>query len=229
MSTDNPVDPAVARVLDHRQHPTTDASSAADDDDADALIAALEEEGSDDGGAAGLRERRVAQLARELAREKEELSRGSGGEVVTVSEEREVLEGTTGTKRCVVHFFKPEFGRCKVMDGRLEALAPKHLDTRFLRINVEHAPFLVTRLKVQVLPCVISFVDGISVDRIIGFEGLGLFGDDRFSTRDLEARLLKSGVLVRAKIAEDYDDGLLGGGSRRKKAVEEEEDDDDWD
>lgn len=46
-----------------------------------------------------------------------------------------------------------------------QALAPKHLNTLFLRTSVENAPFLVNRLGVKVLPCVISFVGGNAVDR----------------------------------------------------------------
>lgn len=60
----------------------------------------------------------------------------------------------------------------------------------------------MTKLKVQVLPCVIAFVDGVSVDRIIGFEGLG-YTSDSFTTKDLEARLLSSGVVQRAKTSQD--------------------------
>ena len=102
-------------------------------------------------------------------------------------------------------------------------LAPKHFDTRFLKISVENAPFLVTKLKVKVLPCVISFVDGLGVDRIIGFEGLG--HGDSFATKDLETRLLQSGVLVRSKVESSTGFGVNASASRR----EEEDDDDDWD
>src|ERR1700761_1001639 len=80
-----------------------------------------------------------------------------------------------------------------------KVLTTKHFDIRFLKISVENAPFLVTKLNVRVLPCVISFVDGISVDRIVGFEGLGT--GDKFTTKDLEQRLLQSGVLVRQKMS----------------------------
>lgn len=58
---------------------------------------------------------------------------------------------------------------------------------------------MVTKLKVQVLPCVIAFVNSVGQDRIIGFEGLGQ--GDKFTTIDLEARLLRAGVLTRAKIS----------------------------
>ena len=48
---------------------------------------------------------------------------------------------------------------------RIQTLAKRHFDTKFTKISVEKAPFLVEKLKIQVLPCVISFVNGISADR----------------------------------------------------------------
>lgn len=63
---------------------------------------------------------------------------------------------------------------------------------RFARIDVEGAPFLADRLKIQMLPCVIIFKDGIAIDRIVGFDELG--GDDTFTTAALEKRLKHSTV-----------------------------------
>jgi thioredoxin-like negative regulator of GroEL len=103
-------------------------------------------------------------------------------------------------------------------------LAKKHFDTRFLKLNVENGPFLVTKLKIQVLPCVLAFVDGVSVDRIVGFEGLG-YTPDNFTTKDLEARLLSSGVIQRAKATEDAG-GVKWGVKAAKK---EDSDDEEWD
>lgn len=90
-------------------------------------------------------------------------------------------------------------------------------------MNVENAPFLVTKLKVQVLPCVLAFVNGVSVDRIVGFEGLG-YTQDTFTTKDLETRLLGSGVIQRAKTTKDA--GVRFGYKAPKK---EDSDDEDWD
>lgn len=91
-------------------------------------------------------------------------------------------------------------------------------------MNVENAPFLVTKLKVQVLPCVLAFVNGVSADRIVGFEGLG-YTQDTFTTKDLEARLLNSGVIQRAKATEDA--GVRWTSKAAKK--DDSEDDDEWD
>jgi hypothetical protein len=82
----------------------------------------------------------------------------------------------------------------------------------------------VTKLKVQVLPCVIAFVDGIGIDRIVGFEGLG--HGDNFTPKDLEARLLQAGVLVRAKTTKD-DEWRRIQFAKKKEAQENE--DDGWD
>jgi hypothetical protein len=82
---------------------------------------------------------------------------------------------------------------------------------------------LVAKLKVQVLPCVIAFVDGIGVDRIIGFEGFGQ--GDSFTTNDLESRLLQAGVLVRAKTT-NQDIGFQR--AKGKAQHHKEEDNDDW-
>jgi thioredoxin-like negative regulator of GroEL len=105
-------------------------------------------------------------------------------------------------------------------------LAKKHFDTRFLKMNVENAPFLVTKLKVQVLPCVLAFVNGVSVDRIVGFEGLG-YTQDTFTTKDLEARLLSAGVVQRAKATMDAGIGSFGGREAERK--DDSDDEDDWD
>jgi len=91
-------------------------------------------------------------------------------------------------------------------------------------MNVENAPFLVTKLKVQVLPCVLTFINGQAVDRIVGFQGLG-YTPDTFTTQDLEARLLSSGVIQRAKAIGDAGSASFNS----KVSRQEESDDDEWD
>ena len=53
--------------------------------------------------------------------------------------------------------------------------------------------FLVVKLGVKVLPCVLCFIDGIVIDRVVGFDDLG--NQDTFQTEVLERRLLKAGVI----------------------------------
>lgn len=82
----------------------------------------------------------------------------------------------------------------------LAAQAPKHVHTKFIHMDAEKAPFFVGKLKVRVLPTLISFIDGVAVDRITGMEGLG---GDEFPTSRLRNRLRVSGVLKKPGEADD--------------------------
>ncbi|TKX24246.1 hypothetical protein C1H76_3549 [Elsinoe australis] len=205
------IDAKVASLVD--KHPE------ADSDDEDALIAALEED--DTSALANFREQRLQQLHSEFSRAKAQRDSGFGT-YEEIKDEKAILDITTSTKLSVIHFMKPDFTRCRIMDQKLEILAPKHFDTRFASINVENAPFLVAKLKIQVLPCVIAFVNAVAVDRIIGFEGIGARADS-FTAQELERRLLRTGVLLRSKITTEDE------GRRAKKTVQEDDEDyDDW-
>jgi len=86
---------------------------------------------------------------------------------------------------CIIHFYHNNFRRCAIMDKHMavriflyycltsdsnhiiQALAPKYFNTRFLRVFVENVPFLVEKLGLKVLPCVVSFIKGVSKDRYV--------------------------------------------------------------
>lgn len=209
------LDPRVAEVLDKQR-------SGHDDEDEDALIAELEAD--DDTALNAMREKRLEQLHAEVSRAKL-MKETAHGTYMEIKNEEDVMSITTSTKLCIVHFMKPDFNRCRIMDDRLRVLAEKHFDTRFVSINVDNAPFLVVKLNIKVLPCVIAFKDGVGVDRIIGFEGVG-YRPDSITVSELETRLLQSGVLVRAKMTEDDDRRRV---QRERERAEDEVVDDDWD
>lgn len=104
------LDSKVAAVVDNA------TKNNHDSDDEDALIAALEE---DDSELDAFREQRLQQLHAEYNRAKQ-LKASDHGTYAEIKDEKVLLDLTTSTKKCVVHFFKPDFGRCRVMDGHLE-------------------------------------------------------------------------------------------------------------
>lgn len=142
-----------------------------DDEDYDWL---LDEDGNDtaeDSILEVLRERRLAELKKEVDKKAEDLARGHG-QVRTISQD-EFLPECTGTSEWVaVHFFHNEFQRCAVMDHHFKIVAVKHTECKFLRIDAEKAPFFVHKLQVKTLPTVLLFRFGNVVDRLIGFEDL---------------------------------------------------------
>ncbi|KAL5121739.1 hypothetical protein ACEQ8H_000426 [Pleosporales sp. CAS-2024a] len=205
------LDPKVAAVIDR--------ATRADDSDEDALMASLE----DDAALDGFREQRLQQLHAEFDKARR-LKANEHGTYQEIKDEKVLMDITTSTKLCVVHFFKPDFNRCRIMDTHLEALAPFHYEARILKINVDNCPFLVTKLGIKVLPCVLAFIDGVGVDRIVGFEGLGT-SPENFATRHLEARLIRSEVFARNKVTEEDERQRL---QKTKSRREDEDEDEDW-
>jgi len=149
-----------------------------------------------------LHSERLAQLQQE-AEKRQEMQRKGHGEYQTI-EEGDFLEAVTKTHLTVVHFFHLDFERCKIMDKHLAELCKKYFETRFVRISAQDAPFFSVKLKVKMLPCVILFVNGVAVDRVVGFDELG--ATDHWETAVLERRLLKAGVIKqRVRGADDSD------------------------
>uniref|UniRef100_A0A7N0SX47 Thioredoxin domain-containing protein n=1 Tax=Kalanchoe fedtschenkoi TaxID=63787 RepID=A0A7N0SX47_KALFE len=124
-------------------------------------------------------------------------------------EYREITEGdflgeVTGSEFVICHFYHREFYRCKIMDKHLKTLASKHVDTKFVKLDAENAPFFVTKLGIKTLPCVVLFRKGVAIDRVVGFQELG--NKDDFTTRSLEILLTKKGIISEKKKDEDEED-----------------------
>lgn len=141
---------------------------------------------------ARIKARRMAELRKafENAQSKKQLGHGDYVEIA----QDEFLPNVTKSPFVVCHFYHREFERCKIIDKHLDILSKKHFDCKFIRIDAEKSHFFVQKLGIRVLPCVVCFVDGVSVDRIIGFEDFA--GKDDFSTKTFEIRLWKSGCIV---------------------------------
>ncbi|GAB4835501.1 Thioredoxin domain-containing protein plp3b, variant 2 [Ancistrocladus abbreviatus] len=142
---------------------------------------------------------RTAALKKE-AEKRQALKKQGHGEYREITE-GDFLAEVTRSELVVCHFYHKEFYRCKIMDKHLRSLAPKYIDTKFIKLDAENAPFFVAKLAVKTLPCVILFRKGIAVDRLIGFQDIG--GKDDFSTRSLENLLIKKGIIAEKKNDDD--------------------------
>jgi hypothetical protein len=104
------IDHKVAALVD-RAPP--DGSHASDEND---LFDELEK---DDSALDAFREQRMQQLHEELSRAKYMRSQDYG-KYLEVTDEKQLMDITTSTKYCVVHFFHPDFRRCGIMSTHLE-------------------------------------------------------------------------------------------------------------
>jgi len=236
--------------------PRVQNSSIADneEDDTDAILAELEAEADDTTTA------EYQQRLSELQATAQNPSTSGSSRLpatttrqdfyVTLKSDDETLRFTTEHERAVVHFRHPDFARCATMDTHLDRIAQRHSlgeaggeEVAFGTIDVTHAPFVVEKLGVRVLPCVIGFAKGIAKGKVVGFEGICWNGRERDVkvSRALEERMFDWGLLRKKLLtdegeSDEDDDDFDEVNSRRsirrgikgsKQKVTDE--DDDWD
>ncbi|XP_029460643.1 thioredoxin domain-containing protein 9 [Rhinatrema bivittatum] len=133
-----------------------------------------------------LKERRLEALKKAQQQKQEWLSKGHG-EYREIPSERDFFQEAKESKNVVCHFYRDSTFRCKILDKHLVALAKKHVETKFLKLNAEKAPFLCERLRIKVIPTLALVKDGKTKDYVVGFSDLG--STDDFTTETLEWRL----------------------------------------
>jgi thiol-disulfide isomerase/thioredoxin len=72
----------------------------------------------------------------------------AGGGVLRDIEEAQFLQEVTSGKWALVSFFHNNFTRCNILHEHLQMLAPKYPAIKFLKLDVEKAPFFVSKLNV---------------------------------------------------------------------------------
>jgi hypothetical protein len=181
---------------------TIDSAWQARPEEEDAKSEASEDPDQDNSLAA-LRAARIAEMKKKMAARDEMKTKGHGEfeEIV----ETEFLKKVTGSNLVVCHFYHKEFERCKIMDMHLGKMARRCFGTKFMKLNVEKAPFFVDKLKIRTIPTLVFFQDGIAKHHMMGFEEVG--GSDEFTTAKL-ARLCYMHEVVEEHFDSDDEDFL---------------------
>jgi chromatin remodeling complex protein RSC6 len=58
----------------------------------------------------------------------------------------EFLNEMVSSRKVVCHFYHAEFTRCAVIDHHIQKLVQRHVETKFVKINAEKAPFFVSKV-----------------------------------------------------------------------------------
>ncbi|XP_052089441.1 thioredoxin domain-containing protein 9-like [Mytilus californianus] len=183
-----------------------------------------------------LRRKRMEAMKKSQKQKQDWMTQGHG-KYTEILDEKEFFEMCKKSKRVVCHFYRDSTFRCKIVDKHLEILAPKHMETKFAKINAEKCPFLVERLRIVVLPTMCVAKDGKTTDYIVGFDEMG--GKDDFPTEMLEWRLGRADVinysgdlLEPPSVASEKKTGILGHAKTSKtirgRNDDDSSDEDDW-
>lgn len=146
-----------------------------------------------------LRERRLNQMKKAQEQKNKWRAAGHGtyaaiGEGQGADSAKEFFDATKESARMVVHFHRPSTRFCDIFHAHLEKLADKHLETRFVKVNVDQvsedgavgsgAAYLVEKLGIVVMPTILIIKERKAVHHIRGFDEIG--GGEDFSTEALE-------------------------------------------
>ncbi|KAK2197869.1 bifunctional Phosducin-like/Thioredoxin-like superfamily [Babesia duncani] len=100
------------------------------------------------------------------------------------------------------HFYHEEFTRCKQLNLLLSQLASRHLETKFIKIQATRAPFFTKKLGLQVLPTLMSVINGTVSHTFLGFQEFKGTIDSLLNTlgADITLESLRSALLKRNAI-----------------------------
>lgn len=121
------------------------------------------------------------------------LTTSSMNRYLEVNDTKEFFNVAKKSTRVIVHFYRPTTPRCEIVDAHFQKLCQTHLETRFIKINVEKNPFLVERLGILLIPTITLIKDGKTEHSILGFDEFG--GVDNFKTEDMAYVLSRYDVL----------------------------------
>jgi len=184
-----------------------------------------------------LRQRRMDALKKAQSKKQEWIA-NDHGKYTEVPDEKAFFDACKKSKKVVCHFYRDSTFRCKIVDKHLEILAPKYLETKFIKIDAEKCKFLVDRLRIVVLPTICIAKEGKTQDYIVGFDELG--GVDDFPTEMMEWRLgtaqainYEGDLLSPPRFGKQKDTSVFGFVKTKKTIKEGREgddssDEDDW-
>lgn len=188
-----------------------------------------------------LRRKRIEELKQRSSKLQEWRQKGHG-EYSEIADQKEFFQAVKDSERVVVHFYRTSTWRCGIVDRHLSALAKKHIETRFIKVDAEKSPFVSERLQIHVLPTILCTKDAKVEHRFEGFDEMG--GRDDFTTAELERRLAGKSMIEldpsemapppattkrQAVKANPFGSAVYASSKGRKRDGEEEDEDDDDD
>lgn len=199
----------VDKYIDHKQE-----DEEREDSDTDSLTDLLDT--IDDEFLAQNRQKRLEELQREFNQVDYSVNQGIG--LKDVTKEHELMNFVTAHDLVIIHFYQENFAKCNIVNSLLAQLAQRHLGPLWLSINVKNAPFLVEKLQIKVLPCIVVYKKANLWGKILGYEFVReLTLGYTPNAQDLESYLVGLGVLTR-------NSGKLPSGPAQLKQEDSEDD-----
>lgn len=109
-----------------------------------------------------IKEARLRQIKNAHKQKLENLGKGHGQFREIVQDE--FIAEVTSSPVVICLFYHKDFQKCEIMDHHLLKLAQRHIETKFIKINAEKAPFFVEKVRLLQLTMYIHTTTILSYD-----------------------------------------------------------------
>ena len=137
-----------------------------------------------------IRAKRVEQMKRK-AQQKEQWLANAHGTMNELHDQKQFFEHVKTSKHVICLFYSKTNKYCDTLNEHLTVLAGKHLECKFLKIHVESAPFLMTRLNIWMIPTLVCATNNKVDRKLCGLDWCA--PDGKIDTIVLEKRLFEYG------------------------------------
>lgn len=157
------------------QEVVMEAASAIVERAVDDEIERLDNVMNDEQELAKLRKKRIAEMKQ--AQEKKGKWKSLGhGKLTELTDQKDFFQACQESERVVAIFTTPNSEHGATLSQHLEAVASKHQETRFLKLDAEKSPFLVEKLKIWMMPSTVLIKNEKCIHVLLGLQEISPSG-----------------------------------------------------
>eukprot|EP00484_Ammonia_sp_Unknown_P017940 CAMPEP_0197021992 /NCGR_PEP_ID=MMETSP1384-20130603/2893_1 /TAXON_ID=29189 /ORGANISM="Ammonia sp." /LENGTH=283 /DNA_ID=CAMNT_0042449947 /DNA_START=102 /DNA_END=953 /DNA_ORIENTATION=- len=173
-----------------------------------------------------LRAKRLEQLkAKQIQRSK--WLANDHGRIHEIVDQKQFFENVKSTKHVICLFYSKTSKWAHILQEHLTLIARKHLECKFMQIEALHAPFLIERLNIWMMPTLVLAKDNKVSTQLRGLDWCA--PDGKIETIRLEAKLFEYGFLEETYLAIEKqmkkNDGAVANKTKKKQQMQQQDDD----
>merc|ERR1740123_2850434 len=121
------------------------------------------------------------------------------GRIHELSDQKLFFENVKSTKHVICLFYSKTSKWTQILQDHLTLIAQKHLECKFIQIEAQHAPFLIERLNIWMMPTLVLAKDNKVSTQLRGLDWVAPNG--KFDTIAMEQKLFEFGFLEETYLA----------------------------
>jgi len=153
------------------------------------------------------------------------------GRIHEIIDQKQFFENVKSTKHVICLFYSKTSKWSHILQEHLTLIAQKHLECKFIQIESQHAPFLIERLNIWMMPTLVLAKNNKVSTQLRGLDWVAPNG--KIQTVALEQKLFEYGFLeetyiaLEAQLKKTGNDSFLKGNKKQQMQQQDDDSEDD--